>query len=101
MAVERNNRKIKNLLINFAVQQRIIVVNLLFMILVLLLTMAIIYTHLYEMEVNTKGVWYFPLGELTMSFSVKLIILYALLVITFIVFLIFASVWQSRKSQLQ
>ena len=96
MAVERSNRKIKNLLINFAVQQRIIVVNLLFMLLVLLLTMAIIYTHLYEMEVNTRGVWYFPLGELTMSFSMKLIILYALLIITFL-FSIVAQLWMTHR----
>jgi methyl-accepting chemotaxis protein len=96
MASDRNNRKIKNLLINFAVQNRIIVVNLLFMMLVLLLTMAIIYTHLYEMEVSTEGVWNFPLGELTMSFSLKLIILYSLLFITFL-FSIVTQLWMTHR----
>ena len=96
MASDRNKRKIRNLMINYGVQHRIIVVNLLFMMLVLLFTMAIIYTHLYEMEINTKGVWSFPIGELTMSFSSKLIVLYALLFITFISSII-TQLWMTHR----
>jgi len=84
MAPERNNREIKNLLINFRVQNRIVLVNLFFMMLVMILTMTIIYTHLTEVKNGTESVWKIPLGELTMVFSLKLIMLYTLLFITFI-----------------
>lgn len=89
MASDDNKRKIRNLLINLRVQNRVIVVNLLFMMLVMVLTFAIIYTHLVESEISSSGILNFPLGSLEVSLSLKLIFLYLLLFITFILSIIF------------
>ena len=96
MASDRNKRRIRNLLINFHVQHRIVVVNLLFMFLVLILTMAIIYTHLSESETGASGIWNFPLGELNVSLSLKLICLYILLFITFLLSII-SQLWMTHR----
>ena len=71
MASDKNKRKLRNLLINYSFQHRVVVVNLLFMVLVLILTMSIIYTHLFEKQNGLEGIWNFPMGELTMSISPK------------------------------
>lgn len=84
MASEKSKRKIRNLLINFRVQNRVIVINLLFMVLVMVLTISIVYTHLIESESGLSGIFIFPLGELDISFSLRLIILYAILLITYL-----------------
>ncbi len=91
-----NKRKIRNLLINFGVQHRIVVVNLLFMMLVLILTMAIVYTHLSENETGSPGIWNFPLGDLNMSLSLKVILLYILLFITFLLSII-SQLWMTHR----
>ena len=96
MTSGKNKRKITNLLINSGVQRRIIVVNLIFMMLVLILTMAIIYTHLLENEIGSEGVWHFAFGELTMSLSMKLIILYSALIFTFL-FSIGTQLWMTHR----
>lgn len=91
-----NNRKLRNFLINIGIQRRIIVINLIFMMLVLILTMAIIYTHLLESETGVAGVWHFALGELTMSLSMKLFVLYSVLFFTFI-FSIATQLWMTHR----
>lgn len=96
MTPGKNNRKIKNLLINFSVQHRVIVVNLLFMVLVLILTMAIVYTHLSEKESGTEGLWNLPMGQVTMAISPRLIILYALLLLTFLLSII-TQLWMTHR----
>ena len=92
----KNKRKLKNFWINTEIQHRIIVVNLLFMMLVLILTMAIIYTHLYEREAGLTGMWNFAFGEVNMSISYKLILLYALLIITFLLSII-SQLWITHR----
>ncbi len=84
MAGEKNKRSVRNLLVNYGVQYRVIAVNLLFMLLVMFLTISIIYTHLIEREYGAAGAWNFAFGDLTISMSFKLIILYVLLLITFL-----------------
>lgn len=96
MAPDKNKRRITNLFINFGVQHRIVVVNLLFMMIVLILIIAIIYTHLLESKMGTSGIWNFPLGELNISISLKIIFLYALLFITFI-FSIISQLWMTHR----
>ncbi len=96
MASGKNQRKLTNLLINSEVQRRIVVVNLIFMILVFILTMAIIYTHLLENEIGSEGVWRFAFGELTMSLSAKLIILYGALIFTFLLSIV-TQLWMTHR----
>ena len=88
MASVKNKRKLRNLLIDLRVQNRVIVVNLLFMMLVMVLTFAIIYTHLAESEIDSSGILNFPLGDLNVSLSLKLIFLYFFLFLTFILSII-------------
>lgn len=88
MSSDINNRSITNLLVNYSIQHRVIAVNLLFMVIVMFLTMAIIYTHLLEMESGSEGIWGFAFGEYSIAVSIKLLALYALLVLTFIIFII-------------
>ena len=64
--------------------------------LVLILTMAIIYTHLYEREAGLTGMWNFAFGEVNMSISYKLILLYALLIITFLLSII-SQLWITHR----
>lgn len=96
MSSENNKRKISNFLINYSIQRRIIVINLIFMVLVMILTMSIIYTHLVESDLGITGIWHFALGDLSMSLSAKLIILYAILFITFL-FSIITQLWMTHR----
>jgi len=96
MASANNRRKIRNLLINFSFQYRIVIVNLLFMMLVLILTMAIVYTHLSESEAGATGIWNFPLGDLNITLSLKVILLYVLLLITFLLSII-SQLWMTHR----
>ena len=96
MASTKSKRKIRNLLINFRIQHRVVVVNLLFMMLVLILTMAIVYTHLSESYTGDQGVWNFPLGDLEVSLSLKVIFLYILLLITFFLSII-SQLWMTHR----
>ena len=96
MAPDKNKRKVRNLLINLCVQNRIVAVNLLYMMLVLVLTISIIYTHLVENETGASGIWNFPLGELNISFSLKLIFLYLLLFLTFLLSVI-SQLWMTHR----
>ncbi|MBN2419456.1 MAG: methyl-accepting chemotaxis protein [Deltaproteobacteria bacterium] len=84
MTSDRDKRRIVNLLIDFRVQHRVVVINLLFMFLVFILTVAIIYTHLSEMETGATGLWNIPFGDLNIVITFKLVILYVLLLVTFI-----------------
>jgi len=96
MGTGNNRRKLRNLLVNLSAQRRIIVINLIFMMLVLILTMVIIYTHLVESETGVSGVWNFAIGELTLSFSARLFILYSLLFFVFL-FSIVAQLWMTHR----
>ncbi|MGD9159031.1 MAG: hypothetical protein PVG39_11535 [Desulfobacteraceae bacterium] len=96
MASDRNKRRIRNLLINLRVQHRVVVVNLLFMFLVLILTMVIVYTHLSESEAGASGIWSFPIGELNVSLSLKLIFLYILFFIAFLLSII-SQLWMTHR----
>ncbi len=88
MSRDNNKRKVTSLLVNSSVQTRVIAVNLLFMVIVMFLTMAIIYTHLLEREYGSLGALNYTFGELTISLSSKLIILYILLLLTFLLSII-------------
>ncbi|MBN1905374.1 MAG: hypothetical protein JW927_09775 [Deltaproteobacteria bacterium] len=88
MSSDQNNRRIKNLLVNQGIQHRVIAVNLLFMILVIFITMLIIYSHLLEREYGSEAIWKFAFGEFTISLSLKLILLYLLLALTFFISII-------------
>jgi methyl-accepting chemotaxis protein len=88
MSRDNNKRRMTSLLVNFSVQHRIILVNLLFMVIVMFITMSIIYTHLLEREYGTGGALSYAFGELTISVSAKLIILYILLLLTFLISII-------------
>ena len=96
MASDKNKRKVKNLLINLRFQNRIIVVNLLFMVLILVLTTSIIYTHLIENEISSSGIMAFPIGGLNISLSLKLVFLYALLFLAFLFFII-CQLWMTHR----
>ena len=96
MASHKNKRKIRNLLVNFRVQNRVIVVNLLFMMLILVLTVSIIYTHLNESETGDSSILNFPLGDLNISLSLKLIFLYTLLLLTFLLSII-CQLWMNHR----
>ena len=96
MASQKNKRKIRNLLVKFRTQNRVIVVNLLFMMLVLVLTASIIYTHLNESETGAAGILNFPLGDLNISLSLKLIFLYILLLLTFLLSII-CQLWMNHR----
>ena len=96
MTKKVNKRKLRNYLINLGIQRRIIVINIIFMILVLILTMTIIYTHMFEGDIGVIGVWHFAIGDLTMSLSTKLFILYSLLAMTFI-FAISTLLWITHR----
>ncbi len=85
MSSERNKRRIRNILINNSVQYRVILVNLLFMLLVVFVTMTIIYTHISERELGAEDGLKYLLGDLTITFSVKLILLYLLLFLIFLI----------------
>lgn len=88
MSSNRNKRRVTNLLVNFSVQHRVIAVNLLFMVIVMFLTISIIYTHLSEHEYSTNIVWNYAFGDLTITISSRLIILYFLLFMTFLLSII-------------
>ena len=96
MASYMNKRKIRNLLVNFRAQNRVIAVNLLFMMLVLVLTVSIIYTHLNESETDAASILNFPLGNLNISLSLKLIFLYTFLLFTFILSII-CQLWITHR----
>lgn len=96
MASEKNRRKIRNLLINYRVQNRVVVGNLLFMMLIMVLTFAIIYNHLVESKIETPGIWNFPIGELDITISSTLIFLYAFLILTFLFSIIF-QLWMTHR----
>ncbi len=83
-----SKRKLKNLLVNYSVQYRVIAVNLLFMVIVMFLTMAIIYTHLSLREYTNGIVWNYAFGDLTITVSLKLFILYCMLLFTFLISII-------------
>jgi methyl-accepting chemotaxis protein len=88
MSRDNNKRRMTSLLVNFSVQHRVILVNLLFMVIVMFITMSIIYTHLLEREYGSGGALNYAFGELTISVSAKLIILYTLLLLTFLLSII-------------
>jgi methyl-accepting chemotaxis protein len=88
MSTDSNKRRITNLLINFSIQHRVIVVNLLFMVIVMFLTMAIIYTHLSEREYSSDVVWNYAFGDLTITITSRLVLLYFLLLLTFMISII-------------
>jgi methyl-accepting chemotaxis protein len=88
MSLDNNNRRMTSLLVNFSVQHRVILVNLLFMVIVMFITMSIIYAHLLEREYGSGGALNYAFGELTISVSAKLIILYILLLLTFLLSII-------------
>ena len=96
MRSAKNNRKLRNYIINFSVQRKIIIINLLFILLVLIQTMAIIYTHMLEKKLGITGTWHFFFGDLSMSLTGKLFFLYALLAITFI-FAVSTHLWMTNR----
>lgn len=56
-------------------------IAVIFMMLVLILTMAILYSHIIETELGEAGVFHFAVGDVTMSPSSKLFILYTVLAV--------------------
>ena len=66
------------------------------MMLVLVLTASIIYTHLNESETGAAGILNFPLGDLNISLSLKLIFLYILLLLTFLLSII-CQLWMNHR----
>jgi methyl-accepting chemotaxis protein len=92
----QNKRKLSNYLINFGIQRKIIVINLIFMLLVFILTMAILYSYLLEREFGDTGAWHFSIGTLEMSLSTKLFVMYIILIVTFI-FAIATQLWMTHR----
>lgn len=88
MSRDNNKRRMTSLLVNFSVQHRVILVNLLFMVIVMFLTMAIIYTHLSENYYHSKVIFSYAFGDLTITITLKLILLYILLLLTFLISII-------------
>ena len=88
MSRDNNKRRMTSLLVNFSVQHRVILVNLLFMVIVMFLTMAIIYTHLSEREYSADAVWKYAFGDLTITITSRLVLLYFLLLLTFMISII-------------
>lgn len=96
VGVKENKRKLRNYLINFGVQRRIIVINLIYMLLVLILTIAVIYTHIFEKEVGNTALWHFGMGDFSISLSAKFVILYAVLILTFIL-AVSTQLWMTHR----
>lgn len=92
-----NKRKLRNILISPGIQRKIITIDILFMILVMILTMAVVEIQVVEGLLGAYGnVWHFPFGDITLSLTAKLFIFYAIILGTFI-FSIGAQLWMTHR----
>lgn len=95
--MKKNNRKLRHFFINFGIQRKIITIDIIFMILVMILTMVVMETQDLKRSLGySAGVWHFAFGDIAMSLAAKLYILYGVILVT-VFFAIGTQVWITHR----
>ena len=93
MEQKKNKRKLRSLLINFQIQHKIITLDILFMMVVMILTIVIVNNHIIEKVAEMSEMGISNAGSLMIPLSIKL---YVILAITFIL-AILIQLWVTHR----
>ncbi|MBL7173480.1 MAG: hypothetical protein ABIK98_14400 [Pseudomonadota bacterium] len=73
--MEKHKRQLRNYVINFAIQRKVVVINLIFMLLVMIMTMAVMRTHMLGNIM--EPIFQYRIGSLTFSLPGEIFIILA------------------------